>query len=447
MTQITNREEDMPLQPKEKNALLGIQAREVRVPLTDAAILAVVVKVSLQEDVSLGDEDEAVLAALRRAHPSAGETNEELGGWLAQMDDSQLQGVVSNTKGVLHEMRFVAMENADGDTIYAAQFAATNHAGYDVTFSNSASGTDWVAQLKATDSEANVRDWLEKHPGGDILVTSEIARRMGLESSGISNDELTVDTEQLVDRLLSAEQSDVIWDYVPGLTALAIAAVIHELHQRLVRGEISKEQFTWMAARATGKSAARVVLLTGLLSIPVINIATGLALIASFLSSSGVLDRVNSYIDKKREVMKAVAQFERAAYIEKLTVEGALESAELDREAELMLKDKSEEYRTLYWETHREMSALLEDHNPQKDGPVLDYAEPTSFRPSEHPAGEVEDMIRERVEEIETERLQLFSQVRKALDDNSLRPHFIRSLEKFVGEEGSKMLLAVAANN
>ncbi|KEO85708.1 hypothetical protein EH30_14435 [Erythrobacter sp. JL475] len=427
-----------------KNARQDIKAREVRVPLADAAILAVVAKVSLQEDVSLGAEDQAVLAALRRAHPSAGETHEELGRWLAEMNESQLQGVVSNTKGVLHEMRFVEMENADGDTIYAAQFAATNHAGYDVIFSNSASETAWVAQLKATDSEAYVRDWLEKHPDGDILVTSEIAELMGVASSGISNDELTVDTEQLVDRLMSAEQSDAIWDYVPGLTALAIAAVVHELNQRLVRGEISKEQFAWMAAKATGKSAARVVLLTALLSMPVINIATTLALIASFLSSSGMLERFNAYIDKKLEVMKAIMDFQRAANTEKRAVEGALHSAKRYTEAELMLKGKSPEYRAIFWESHRKLGALLEDSKPQKDGPVFNYTEPATLHPSEHPVGEVEDLIREKVREIETERAQIFSQVRRALGDDSLRPHFIRSLEDFVGLEGSNKLLAAA---
>ncbi|WP_197465454.1 hypothetical protein, partial [Erythrobacter sp. HI0063] len=116
--------------------LNAMKVREVKVPLVDAAILAVASKLSLQGTVSLNEVDEAVLAALRRAHPAAGDTEEELGRWLAEMDEAQLSGVVSNTKGVLHEMRFVALENSDGDTIFAAQFEAINHPGYDVVFSD-----------------------------------------------------------------------------------------------------------------------------------------------------------------------------------------------------------------------------------------------------------------------------------------------------------------------
>ncbi|WP_156501986.1 hypothetical protein, partial [Erythrobacter sp. HI0063] len=210
----------------------------------------------------MNEVDEAVLAALRRAHPAAGDTEEELGRWLAEMDEAQLSGVVSNTKGVLHEMRFVALENSDGDTIFAAQFEAINHPGYDVVFSDHASGTEWVAQLKATSSEAYVEEWLEQHPDGEIIITSELAERMGLQDSGFANAELTADTEELVDQLISAEQNDAIWEYIPGLTALSIAAVVYEMHRRLLRGEISRDEFIWMTAKATGKSAARVLVLT-----------------------------------------------------------------------------------------------------------------------------------------------------------------------------------------
>ncbi|WP_233999248.1 hypothetical protein, partial [Erythrobacter sp. HI0063] len=49
--------------------LNAMKVREVKVPLVDAAILAVASKLSLQGTVSLNEVDEAVLAALRRAHP------------------------------------------------------------------------------------------------------------------------------------------------------------------------------------------------------------------------------------------------------------------------------------------------------------------------------------------------------------------------------------------
>lgn len=419
-----------------------IKVREVRVPLVDAAILAVASKVSLQSDFSLNEEDEAVLAALRRAHPSAGDTNEDLGRWLSQMDNIQISGVVSNTKGVLHEMRFVEMENADGDTIYAAQFAATNHAGYDVVFSDSASGAEWVTQLKATSSEAYVREWLEKHPDGEILVTCELAEQMGLKSSGITNEDLTIDTERLIDRLVSAEHGDAIWNYVPGLTALSIAVVVYRLHERLKKGEIARDEFARMVAKTTGKSSARVVLLAGLLSIPVVNIATGLALISNFLNSAGIVERWNTYLDKKLALMEAIAPFESAVYTERLSIEHAMKSAERELQTDLMLSKQDDAYRQKFLERVREFSAILNEHRSPTDEPIFEYVDPDSVVPPEHPRGEVEDTIREKVNEIQNERRELFQRARSFLKDERLHPYFLRSLQGCVGSSGVKGLTA-----
>jgi hypothetical protein len=59
----------------------------------------------------------AVLAALRRTTPDLSHASpEEIGDYLRPMDEDSILGVVNNTKGVLHEMEFVALENEDGDT-------------------------------------------------------------------------------------------------------------------------------------------------------------------------------------------------------------------------------------------------------------------------------------------------------------------------------------------
>ena len=47
------------------------------------------------------------------------------------MSDEQLVGVVSNVKGILHEMEYVRLENTDGDSISAAMFPDTNHKGFE----------------------------------------------------------------------------------------------------------------------------------------------------------------------------------------------------------------------------------------------------------------------------------------------------------------------------
>lgn len=57
-----------------------------------------------------------------------------------------------------------------------------------------------------------------------------------------------------------------------------------------------------------------------------INIMTSLALIASFRSSAGMLERSKAYHDKLLEVMKAVRNFEHATSIEELAIHGAFHS-------------------------------------------------------------------------------------------------------------------------
>ena len=424
-------------------------AKPIKLRLDDVAILAVAAKVAAQDDGVLSAEEEAVLAALRRAHPTAGDTNEELGQWLSEMNEAQLQGVVSNTKGVLHEMRFVELENANGDTIYAAQFAATNHPGFDVVFSDAVSGSEWAAQLKATDSEAYVRDWLQSHPEGEILVTTEIAHRMGIESSGLSNTDLTMDAERLVDTLIAADQRDIIWDYVPGLTALSIAMVVYELHQRLKLGEIRPDQFKWMVAKATGQRATRIVALTVLLSVPVVNVVTGIALIANALSASGFLQavneklgRFNESIDHRMEAGRITASFESAMFTEKLCLESAMERARQNLEIERKCQDAT--FRRAYENatkrlreagvTKRSLEPLLQYSNPEDCVQHVVEDEAVALR------------VSAKMEALKRERTTRLKEVNKFLRNDELRPLFHSALEDVIGREPAiNLARAIAA--
>lgn len=257
----------------------------VRRNFDEAAILAVAAKLAFEPDPSFTESELATIAAMQRAHPQAGDSPEELGQWLADMDEEQIAGVVNNTKGVLHEMEFVRIENGDGDSVHAALFEETNNPGYDVKFIDQATGETWEAQLKATDSHSYVQEWVDAHPDGGILVTKEVAGEMGLPSSGLSNEELTVRTEDLVDHLLKANDQDDLWGYFPGLTVASIALVVWELFGRYRRGEITLQRFKWLAVKATGIKAGKLALLTLALSIPVLNVATGAALVAQLLLS------------------------------------------------------------------------------------------------------------------------------------------------------------------
>lgn len=258
----------------------------VRRNFDEAAILAVATKLAFDSDPQFNESELATIAAMQRAHPQAGDGPEALGEWLSGLDDDQIGGVVSNTKGVLHEMEFVRLENEDGDSIHASIFEATNHPGTDVRFFDADSDQTWAIQLKATDSPDYVQDWIDAHPDGEIAVTSELAERLGLPDSGFSNAELTARTENVVDRLVEANEDSDLWDYFPGLTALSIGLLIWEFWQRHQRGEITRERFKWMAARVAGVKAGKIGLLMLAMTIPGLNVVVGAGLVVSLLFSS-----------------------------------------------------------------------------------------------------------------------------------------------------------------
>jgi hypothetical protein len=256
--------------------------RYIRTNLDEALIIGALGKMAFSGAGSLGETDQAVLSALRRSTKELHDaTPEQVGDYLRGLDVAALPGIVSNTKGILHEMQFVAVENSDGDTVYASVYDATNHPGTDIQFVDTATGETWDAQLKATESAGYANEWIDTHPGGEIFVTDELADRTGLQSSGQSNAELTGNLEQFVDKMVEGDQT--IWDHFPVITTLTLANIIWALWQRYQEGVIGWEQFKALAARASGIKVAKIAMLSALLSIPVVGQATGALLIAKFL--------------------------------------------------------------------------------------------------------------------------------------------------------------------
>lgn len=256
--------------------------RYIRTKLEEPLILAAMAKIAFSDNADLSDSDLAVLAALRRSTTELQDaSSEEIKSYLQAQDEDAIPGIVSNTKGILHEMQFVELENADGDLVYASIFPATNHPGTDVQLVDHATGNTWEIQLKATDSQSYANDWLSENPEGEILVTSELAEKTGLPSSQISNHELTEDVETAVDKMISDDQA--IWDYIPAVTAVTLANIIWALWQRYQEGNIDWERFKYLAARASGIKVAKIALLAALLTLPVVGQATGALLVAKFL--------------------------------------------------------------------------------------------------------------------------------------------------------------------
>jgi len=264
----------------------------VRKNFDEAAILAVAAKLAFEQEPHFSESELAVVAAMQRAHPAAGGDPQALGHWLAGMDEHQIEGVVSNTKGVLHEMEFVRLENEDGDAIHAALYPDTNHPGTDVMFVDNATGQTWGVQLKATDTASYVQNWIDSHPGDHIVVTSELADRMGLPDSHMTNHALTVRTEDVVDKLVHTDHDSDIWHYFPLMSAASLSFVVWGLWQRYRRGEIDFGRFKWMVARATGMKAAKIAVLSLAMTVPGLNVATGAVLVARMLFSGADLARM-----------------------------------------------------------------------------------------------------------------------------------------------------------
>lgn len=260
--------------------------------IDETLILAAFAKVSFDNATYFNDEEQAVLAAFRRSTPNMSNASpEDIGDYLRTMDEDSILGVVNNTKGVLHEMEFVALENEDGDSVYASLFDDPHYPDFDVQLTDANTGSVYDIQLKTTEDPSYINEWLHEHPEGDIVVNSEMAQKMDLPSSELSNEQLTLSTDAFLDKALAANDAS-LWHYVPLLSVASVSWIVWGLWQRYQQQHISLGEFKQLAAQATGLKIAKISVLVLLLSIPVINVVTGAALvahivnvIATFLSS------------------------------------------------------------------------------------------------------------------------------------------------------------------
>lgn len=234
----------------------------------------------------LTESEQAVLAALRRSNTELETASfDEIQHYLQGFDEHQISGLVSNVKGILHEMEFVRLENEDGDSVYASYFDATNHADFDVLLSDYDTRESWQIQLKATDSSAYVKDWIMAHPEEQILATHEVATALGIESSGFSNKELTQSVEDAIDLIVTAKDpnDDHFWTYFPAISVVSVSMAIFELYRRYQKQQISWSEFKWMAAKVSGMKVSKIAFIGLLLGLPVVGQVTGAYLVAKLL--------------------------------------------------------------------------------------------------------------------------------------------------------------------
>ncbi len=169
-----------------------------------AAVVLAVTFQRLIDDPGRGwsAEEALVLDALRRSRRDLVEASDaDLAAYVAGLEPDQLRGVVSNVKGIYHELLFEAAEDADGDIVLAQIPEATNHPGSDVEFTVDGDVIGAV-QLKAVASPTHIYEHLARYPGIDILATQEVAALVpSVSSSGYSNVDLEAEVRETFELL------------------------------------------------------------------------------------------------------------------------------------------------------------------------------------------------------------------------------------------------------
>lgn len=273
----------------------------------DAAIVSALADLAFKDTIVSGvDTDtDRVLDAFRRYKAEYSDLSvSEIRAELSQMDDSQLAGVVSNVKGILHELEYIEIENSDGDYITASLFANTNHPDNDIRLHNHLTNDIDEIQLKATNSESYVNSWIQDHPDGEILITKELATKMDLKSTGISNEELTVNVENFIDKTSKYDEKSDIWDYFPVIGVASSAIVVLGLLNRYNKGEISWGRFKFLVVWVTGLKVTKVGIFCTLLSIPFVSTLTGALLVVSLL-----LGLKETWYDSKNIIKESFSNF------------------------------------------------------------------------------------------------------------------------------------------
>lgn len=263
----------------------------------EAAILATLGKIAFEPEPTLLETDYAVLAALRRSSPEWDLPISEITERLLSYDVSQIGGLVNNVKGILHEMEFQRLEDEDGDSVFAAVFPDTNHRTVDVQLFDQQSGDAWEVQLKATDDISAISAWIDGNPDTEILVTQELADGMGLPSSGLSNEDLTMRVEDFVDRMVEIgdDGKETLWNYFPPLVAASAGIIVFELWRRYRAGRISLDEFKIHSFRTLGIKAAKYGAIFAALAVPGLNVVVGAYLLGSFIFAvNGVVGRAPS---------------------------------------------------------------------------------------------------------------------------------------------------------
>jgi hypothetical protein len=264
--------------------------------IDELAVISVISKLRNGENL-VTEEENIILEAMIRSSNKITDLDSaiEFAKATAAKGTEALTGAASNIKGIAHELIYVKLENEDGDTVFAFMPENTNNPKFDVLTVNTETGEQKWEQLKTTMNSDYVNDWIEKYPGseGALKVNVEMANKLGLNSTGIKDEELSVDVNDFLNKLINMDESTFsqIISTAPPLTIIAASFAVYGLYKRYQKKEISKQRFIFMATKITGIKAAKIITLLYLLALPGIGQVVAVYLIASLMFKAlGVLE-------------------------------------------------------------------------------------------------------------------------------------------------------------
>jgi hypothetical protein len=223
---------------------------------------AVVLKLLDENAHAYTETEELVIDAIRRSDTSLAHADiDEIATRIANYSPEQLQGFTNNVKGIYHELKYAAAENADGDEYLAELYELTNHPGADIRLVNGSTGEITDIQLKATNAAHQIREHQDKYPNVDIQATQEVSEAISdVGSSGFSNVELTGDVTGTFEGMM---KDDLYVESAVASSALLSAAIN-------TKSLLSGQQTQSVAARkvledlgVAGVSAGLIELLVG----------------------------------------------------------------------------------------------------------------------------------------------------------------------------------------
>ena len=282
---------------KEEMAHYKPSAKEfVQKNIDELAVISVISKLRGGEKI-ITEEENIILEAMIRSSNKITDLDSAIAfaKTTAAKGTESLMGAANNIKGIAHELIYVKTENEDGDTVFAFMPEDTNHPQFDVLTVNTATGEQQWEQLKTTFNEEHIYNWIEKYPGseGSLKVNVEMAEKLGLPSTGIVDKELSVSVNNLLDKLIEMDESQLtnIFETSVPLTVIASSFAVYGLFKKYQKKEISKKKFIFLSAKITGLKAAKILILLSLLALPVVGQIVGVYLISKLmLAAIGILE-------------------------------------------------------------------------------------------------------------------------------------------------------------